>query len=70
MTDPANLIRLDVQLLKTLQARVAELEVQVSALRRDLAMVRQNASDDVMYQLVEAFRRVPQYIAEMDLAGC
>jgi hypothetical protein len=62
MTDPGNVVRLDVALLKALTAKVAELEAQVAALRRDLAAVRRNAANDVLCLIVEAFQRLPKRV--------
>jgi hypothetical protein len=62
---PENIVYLDVALLKTLTAKVMELEAQVAALRRDLTMVRSNAVGDVMYLLAQVAQRLPARVDAM-----
>jgi hypothetical protein len=65
MTENMNIVYLDVALLKTLTAKVTDLQAQVAALRRELAAVRQSAANDVLYRIAEAFQRLPERVEEM-----
>jgi uncharacterized tellurite resistance protein B-like protein len=66
----ADIIQMDVALLKALAVKVTALEAQVSVLRRDLAAVRRNAASDVLYQIAMAFQRLPEIVeAKIRKAG-